>query len=239
MWGLYRSADLTAEQEKQVELFRSELQLQSEQAVLDVKRDYKDKLASKEDDLADLKRKLAHFEKLKHTVDGTLEHEAKLDDRERKLDARERAIESRTKAVDDREAALNKMQKSYEEDYKWHHDRVNDFQRDAADLKKAAADELKASESKSYEHGYATGHAAGIKQGLEARIGELGHVVEQFADLARMGQMVGALHGPVVVNGDKPVLENDASKALADAFAKHLTKTIDRVMDNDEDEEIE
>lgn len=153
------------------------------------------------------------------------EEEDKLNHREKLLDEREKHLESRYNA---KETSLNALAAIRIDEYVTKISRLDDRM---VRLDNQESDLAESARNKGYNDGFTAGltlaetnHAAALKSKDELL--NL-HVVGSLAQKPQT----------FVVSTDKDAMgsQSDASKALADAFAKHLTKTVDKALSDDKD----
>lgn len=198
-----------------------------------VQRGHKKREIETENTISVLQARLKKYDSLNYTAEQQLETGLELERRVTSLDHREELIAQRAEQFD-------KVKKLHEEDMKHHHENINDLQgdakkalSDAQDVLVYAKEELMSTKSTSRTSGYNDGFADGLKSGFDRFTALLNSERADHTQSLGLSTLAGAMgHSPVA--GDKP---DEASKALSDAFAKHLTGTINRVMDTNPKQE--
>lgn len=83
------------------------------------------------------------------------------------------------------------------------------------------------------ETNYKDGHSDGYEEGYKIAIDHLNSASNRTHSLLTLHALTPTQQ--IVVDGEKE--DSESSKILADAFAKHLTKTVDKLLEDDDDQE--
>lgn len=214
--GLFGKADdvyrqrLDEEFEERVEL-----------AELDARRQVKATVAKQRDELTDLKQIIEHHQKLGYSSRVLEAKSVALDQRDAELDARDELLGLRENHFDN-------VMDEHKGDMTWHHDAINKLQREAEDRRNSAKNELSDAKSVSRKAGRDEGYAEGYKAGREANDTREKETILNLTELVKLQSLSGAVSPRLVTSTTTE--ESSAQKSLADAFAKHLTTTIDKAM---------
>lgn len=202
------------------------------------KDDNKQKVADLEDELDQLKhdhmlvqrRKDRYWEKRQiELVESASTDAMKIEELESIIEdhdnitAREREVKSREKAVEDRAERLETAEEGLETRREWWAGEL-DRRGKRLDIREKA---LEKAESDKDNAGYKRGYAEGKTEGFEHGVSIYDCDNKRFHDSLRFQAATGAF--------GKLEASDDASKTLGDAFARHLTGTIERVMDSEDD----
>lgn len=191
---------------------------------LRMKREARIASAKKDDVIADLTDR---NQRLKTLVQKT----AELDERESALDLQEAALDHRDELLDLAKIQFAAIKEEHKADMEEHHDAVNELQAEAKKARAAAADELKNAKSESRAQGKAEGYSEGYSDGRETNDSIAKESSENLTQLVKLVTLSNASRSVVVTastTGD--TTPSKAELALADAFAKHLTGTIEEVL---------
>ncbi len=221
--GWFTDDRLNAERKK----LRDDFDERVDDARNEIRREFKADLTLKDDHISDLEAQLQRFKNFKQNQDRQRDRTDELDQQESDLNQREELIELK-------EGHFEKVKEAHEVDMGHHHEEAQKLQKEAAEDRRQAANELSAAKTVSRKAGYDEGYAAGLEKGYSNSSLFNQRQRENAKDIVALAFASSAVR-PSGLNG---VSESDASKQLADAFAKHLTGTIERVMDTaDEDED--
>jgi hypothetical protein len=219
-WFLHR--ELTDDQLREVNQIKDELQLQDATQRLQLARNYQDDVSAKDDAIAELKRKLRPQKEFEARGD-------ELDIRERELDLRDAQLDNAFKELKLRVQSHEEIVRLHEQDYDQHHTILDTNMKYAELLRQEVQKELTSAQTASRKAGSDEGYASGFQDGI-ARTSTLGReAMSEVADMSKLAMLAQRLQHPTTAVDGKAV-EDPASKALADAFAKHLTGTIDQLM---------
>lgn len=189
-----------------------------------VKREFKLRLEGAGDTISELRGKIVGYEKFKDTAQGLFTRELELDQRDAEQDAREDRITLR-------EEHFEGTKEAHKADMEDHHRKINDLQNDVKAYREAAKAEFNDAKSASRKAGYDEGYATGLKAGHAATVNLVSEQRESYTRVLNLSTLASAA-GKYIVTGDKK--QDDASKVIAEAFAKHLTGTIDKALDGPE-----
>jgi hypothetical protein len=225
----------------ELEQLRQDYNIDLEEARLELRRQNLKTIAAKNDEIATLEGKLAGHEALKESAKEQFERQLELDRRDDEQNARADRL-----AVHEQHFA--NIKEAHETDMKRHHDEINQLTEDmkarkasahkeAEELVRSAKQELLNAKSETRDSGYSNGYAAGLETGYGALVELVSNQRKSYTELLSLSTLAGAVRTPnAPITGDKQK-PDEASKVLANAFAKHLTGTIERVMDTKGDEE--
>jgi hypothetical protein len=209
--------------------------------------DYKEKFEAQEEQIKELKHQHVIEEaELRRTHEvAQLEYGATIEKLDARLrarpsteshDEREKGLDAKELSLDKREALLAEKEKAYDARVEVYGEVSAKIREHAERLREEALQAAEAAvndkDSAQYKAGHADGHAQAFADYKDMSRAE--H--ERTAKLLHLSVLANN-QAPVVVNG-KDNEPTEASKLLADAFAKHLGSTVDNLFaDNADDEE--
>lgn len=220
--GFWSDRDLTPEQQKQVDQIRESYEHDLEDAKLALRRDSRKEVQTLKDRIAELDSTNIALLKLKVAKDELYLQSLELEKREADLSAKEELHEQ---SVDN----FVKIKEAHESDMEAHHDKINELQEYALTDRRAARNELGDAKNESRKAGYDEGYSDGLKDGINRVATQSNEARIEANDTAKLLALVASARTPLA-STDGGTEQTPAAAALADAFAKHLTGTIDKLM---------
>lgn len=200
----------------------AEFEEREERMRLEVRREFKADAIKRDDQLAELKARLDYYKGLKYNATDLDNRQLHLDEFKARLDARENLVEIK-------EGHFQKVKEAHEADMERHHTEATDLQREAKQLRDQAVRELADAKSTARQAGRDEGYAAGLKDGYAASTSLVVGQRESYTSLVGLSVLAGT-QGRTIATTNSNGSPTKAETALADAFAKHLTGTIDHAM---------
>lgn len=187
---------------------------------IDLARQTRIHVSDKQDDwntIAELRDRVTVLENLHETVQENKETELELDNRAKQLEARDAELDLKEEGIQNRGDIVRE-----DIDKRKNHLTIRE-----TDLTKQEAAAYKSQ----HDSGYTEGYQKGFDRATELHL----KTSERANRLLSINALGHTQPSTITFTDDGKEKPSESNKILADAFAKHLSKTIDKVLDDSED----
>lgn len=214
--------ELTPEQAKEVDRIKAEFEADNEDYKLELRRESRKEIQAYKDKIAEMQSETNNLKTMQFKA-------AELFERDLELNKRDVIQDNREELQDQRSEHLDNVEEKRNEDYEYHHKLANEYQNEAKTAREAAKSELRDAKSETRQAGYNDGYAKGFESGITRIATSANEARTEANETAKLLALVTTSNRTIVADSDTDK-QDPASKALAEAFAKHLTSTIDKLM---------
>lgn len=210
------------EHEREISRLKDDFEDQLDDVGLQLKRQHKIILASKDDLIAELKGKLLVHERLERTALTLAERERELEEKEHKLELEANLLEIEQDGLEERKESILR-------DLELHHKKAVEDQEYAETLLEKAKKELDDAESKSRALGRAEGYTDGFKDGIQKPadlIREERKVLQQVVNTSLMTATLGGKTTGTEVDEKTQEAYQKLAQGFADNFATVAAKAV-------------